>query len=1204
MLSGTQITGPITSTQTVWIYDANATCTNEKSFLVTVNHTPSIINPGPQTVCDSYTFPTITGTNLTGGQKFYNNSKALNGTVITGPITTTQTIWIYDEQGLCHDEKSFIVTINYTPSITNPGPQTVCDSYTLPTITGTHLSGNQKFYNNTQASGGTVITGPITTTQTIWIYDANASCSDEESFVVTVNHTPNITNPGNITVCDTYTLPTITGINLTGNEKFYSNSQALSGTAILGPITSTQTIWIYDIQGLCKDEKSFVVTVNYTPTITNTGSQIACDSYTLPTITGTHLSGSQKYYSNSQALSGTVITGPITTTQTVWIYDNNGTCKDEKSFSITINKTPNITQPQNITVCDSYTLPAILGTNLSGNEKYYNNSQTLGGVPISGAIITTQTVWVYDNNGACKNEKSFTVSIDYTPNMFNTGAQIVCDSYTLPLITGTNLTGNQKYYSNSQALSGTPITGPITSTQPVWIYDADGACKDEKSFIVTVNYTPFINNPGNQTVCDSYTLNAITGAHLSGNQKYYNNSKALGGTVITGVLTNTQTVWMYDQNGTCTNEKSFLLTVYHTPSINNPGNITVCDSYMLPVITGTNLTGAQKFYTNSQANSGMPLSGSITSNQTVWIYDKDGICFDEKSFIVTVNHTPLINNPGNQTVCDSYTLPTITGTNLNGSQKYYNNSQTSGGTVITGPITTTQTVWMYDIDGACKDEKSFTITINKTPIFSTPGDQTVCDTYTLPSFIGTYLSGNQNYFTNSQTNGGLVVNGPITQTQTIWMYDANAACKNEKSFIITVNHTPSLINTGNQTVCDIYNLPTITGTNLSGNEKYYNNSNLLNGSPINGPITLTQTIWIYDAQGSCSDEKSFIITVNHTPNLTNPGNITVCDSYLLTPISGTNLTGNQKYFNNSQVLGGTPITGLITTTQKVWMYDIDAACKDEKSFDITVNITPTINFTPDKTKGCVPLTVKFKNSTTPSSDNVVWDFGDGNTFTSSQLKDEITHEFTTVDCFDIKLTVTSNGCTNFLKTKDLICTYSIPKASFNVDQERVSFLSPEVKCTNTTLSATSYNWYFGDGTESKEINPTHEFPGEKGTMQIILIAKNSFGCADTAERKIEIYDELIFYIPNTFTPDEDKYNQVFTPIFNAGYDPQNFTMYVFDRWGEIVFETHDSSIGWQGLLGKEEKMKCQDGLYIWKISYKENKTGNTKTVVGDVILMR
>ena len=763
----------------------------------------------------------------------------------------------------------------------------------------------------------------------MWTYDHNGTCSDEKSFLITVNNTPVITNTGAQIVCDTYTLPVIGGTHLTGNEKYYNNSQALGGTIITGPITATQTVWIYDIVGTCKDEKSFPVTINYTPAITNPGTQTVCDSYTLPSIIGLHLSGNQKYYNNSQTLSGTVITGPITSTQTVWMYDHNGTCSDEKSFLITINKTPILTQPSDVTVCDSYTLPIISGSFLSGNEKYYNNSQALGGIAIAGSITSSQTIWIYDNNGACTNEKSYLVSIDHTPNIFNTGAQTVCDSYSLPTITGTNLTGNEKYYNNSQALGGTPITGPITSSQPIWIYDADGACKDEKSLIITINYTPSLINPGNQIICDSYTLPIITGNHLSGSQRYYNNSQALGGTVITGFLTNTQTVWIYDHNGTCSDEISYLVTIYHTPALINPGNTTVCDSYMLPVINGTNLTGGQKYYNNSQVLNGMPISGSITSTQTVWIYDADGICFDQKSFVVTVNHTPNLNNPGNQSVCDSYTLLAIGGTHLTGNEKYYNNSQALAGIPITGPITSTQTVWIYDIDGACKDEKSFSITVNYTPNYTNPGPQIVCDSYSLPTIIGINLSGNQNFYTNSQALGGSVLNGPLTQSQTVWIYDANSNCKNEQNFLVTINHTPTLTNPNNQTVCDSYTLPTIVGLNLSGTEKYYTNSQALNGTPINGPITLSQTVWIYDAQGTCSDEKSFIVTVNHTPNITNIGDKSVCDSYFLPGISGTNLTGNEKYYNNSQALGGTPISGLLTTSQKVWIYDIDGACKDE-----------------------------------------------------------------------------------------------------------------------------------------------------------------------------------------------------------------------------------------------------------------------------------
>ena len=954
-MGGTVITGPITTTQTVWIYDATAYgCSDEESFVVTIENTPVITNPGAQTACDSYPLPAITGSNLTGNEAYYSNSQALGGTVITGPITTTQTVWIYDATAYgCSDEESFVVTIENTPVITNPGAQTACDSYPLPAITGSNLTGNEAYYSNSQALGGTVITGPITTTQTVWIYDATAyGCSDEESFVVTIENTPVITNPGAQTACDSYPLPAITGSNLTGNEAYYSNSQALGGTVITGPITTTQTVWIYDATAYgCSDEESFVVTIENTPVITNPGAQTACDSYPLPAITGSNLTGNEAYYSNSQALGGTVITGPITTTQTVWIYDATAYgCSDEESFVVTIENTPVITNPGAQTACDSYPLPAITGSNLTGNEAYYSNSQALGGTVITGPITTTQTVWIYDATAyGCSDEESFVVTIENTPVITNPGAQTACDSYPLPAITGSNLTGNEAYYSNSQALGGTVITGPITTTQTVWIYDATAyGCSDEESFVVTIENTPVITNPGAQTACDSYPLPAITGSNLTGNEAYYSNSQALGGTVITGPITTTQTVWIYDATAYgCSDEESFVVTIENTPVITNPGAQTACDSYPLPAITGSNLTGNEAYYSNSQALGGTVITGPITTTQTVWIYDATAYgCSDEESFVVTIENTPVITNPGAQTACDSYPLPAITGSNLTGNEAYYSNSQALGGTVITGPITTTQTVWIYDATAyGCSDEESFVVTIENTPVITNPGAQTACDSYPLPAITGSNLTGNEAYYSNSQALGGTVITGPITTTQTVWIYDATAyGCSDEESFVVTIENTPVITNPGAQTACDSYPLPAITGSNLTGNEAYYSNSQALGGTVITGPITTTQTVWIYDATAyGCSDEESFVVTIENTPVITNPGAQTACDSYPLPAITGSNLTGNEAYYSNSQALGGTVITGPITTTQTVWIYDATAyGCSDEESFVVTIENTPVI----------------------------------------------------------------------------------------------------------------------------------------------------------------------------------------------------------------------------------------------------------------------
>ncbi|MCW5920772.1 MAG: Ig-like domain-containing protein [Saprospiraceae bacterium] len=457
--AGPHIVSPvITTNYSVVVTDVNG-CTVDAATSVTVIAQPAITNPGPQTACDSYTLPTITGSNLVA-PKYYDDSQANGGQEIVGPITSSMTVWIYDETGTvpnCFDEESFTVTINLTPSITNPGPQTACDSYTLPTITGSNLV-NPKYYDDSQANGGQEILGPITATTTVWIYDETGTvpnCFDEESFTVTINNTPSITNPGPQTACDSYTLPTITGSNLVA-PKYYDDSQANGGQEIVGPITATTTVWIYDETGTvpnCFDEESFVVTINLTPSITNPGPQTACDSYTLPTITGSNLVN-PKYYDDSQANGGQEILGPITATTTVWIYDETGTvpnCSDEESFVVTINLTPSITNPGPQTACDSYTLPTITGSNLV-NPKYYDDSQANGGQEILGPITSSTTVWIYDETGTapnCFDEESFTVTINNTPSITNPGPQTACDSYTLPTITGSNLVA-PKYYDDSR----------------------------------------------------------------------------------------------------------------------------------------------------------------------------------------------------------------------------------------------------------------------------------------------------------------------------------------------------------------------------------------------------------------------------------------------------------------------------------------------------------------------------------------------------------------------------------------------------------------------------------------------------------------------------------------------------------------------------------------------------------------------------------
>ena len=114
-----------------------------------------------------------------------------------------------------------------------------------------------------------------------------------------------------------------------------------------------------------------------------------------------------------------------------------------------------------------------------------------------------------------------------------------------------------------------------------------------------------------------------------------------------------------------------------------------------------------------------------------------------------------------------------------------------------------------------------------------------------------------------------------------------------------------------------------------------------------------------------------------------------------------------------------------------------------------------------------------------------------------------------------------------------------------------------------------------------------------------LTITNTGLCPDENAEK----NQLIYYVPNTFTPNDDNLNHTFQPIFTSGYEPLKYTLYIFDRWGELLFESHNADIGWKGTYGKEGRI-VEDGVYTWKIIYTDINTQKEHTIVGHVVMIR
>lgn len=274
------------------------------------------------------------------------------------------------------------------------------------------------------------------------------------------------------------------------------------------------------------------------------------------------------------------------------------------------------------------------------------------------------------------------------------------------------------------------------------------------------------------------------------------------------------------------------------------------------------------------------------------------------------------------------------------------------------------------------------------------------------------------------------------------------------------------------------------------------------------------------------------------------------------------------------------------------------------TIDTSINMLPIPSsaFSISDSVGCGILDVLFIAETTQPSWNYSWTIGD---VATSQQFGLAAYQFTEFGCHDINLTVTDNsGCASTSSFIDGVCLYEEPVAEIFVDDNVVSSFDPTVQFLNYSQHATAYQWNFGDNTGSIVEHPIHTYSDVGQYYIVSLIASNTIGCADTARTNITIKEELLLYVPNSFTPNNDDYNNVFQPILTQGYKKGTYVFSIYNRWGELVFETSDPNVGWNGSVFNLGTEMCKDGTYVWTIAVDPLQSGDRQFIEGHVNLLK
>ena len=273
-------------------------------------------------------------------------------------------------------------------------------------------------------------------------------------------------------------------------------------------------------------------------------------------------------------------------------------------------------------------------------------------------------------------------------------------------------------------------------------------------------------------------------------------------------------------------------------------------------------------------------------------------------------------------------------------------------------------------------------------------------------------------------------------------------------------------------------------------------------------------------------------------------------------------------------------------------------CTDVYTDTVVVYPPPLVNFSIPEFVGCAPFGVQFSDSSFAWTDiTYLWDFGDGNT---SDLQNPY-HTYDFIGSYDVILTVsTDSGCIGSVTSPPATVTVNpSPNSAFEVDPLATSIFEPVVNVINFATGDTAFMFFMDDGYSTNEESFSYSYL-DTGHYAVTQITWNEWGCTDTLQTIVHIMPELLFYAPNAFTPNGDGLNEVWKPVV-GGTD--QYELFIYDRWGEVIWTTTDPTQGWDGVPQKGKKL-APNNVFVYLAVYRDINTQVIHKKMGHFTIVR
>lgn len=358
-----------------------------------------------------------------------------------------------------------------------------------------------------------------------------------------------------------------------------------------------------------------------------------------------------------------------------------------------------------------------------------------------------------------------------------------------------------------------------------------------------------------------------------------------------------------------------------------------------------------------------------------------------------------------------------------------------------------------------------------------------------------------------------------------------------------------------------------------------------NGCSVNSLINLTQpTQLVFDS----------LSISNVTCNL-NDGEVYIYGNGA-TPVYNYFIDGVQS--NNDTIVnlsGGNYTISIVDNNG----CNIDSIIYVEFPTPIDISISPLDSIL------CVPGTFNFVNNSTPVANIVSSTIDYGDTYTDNILSNSnFTHTYNSVGQWNVTVTTLSDyGCIYTQTFNNIVETSPLPISQFMISPNPTTMFETTVNMQDYSTNAVIWNWSAPgsfEGTSNLQ-EPVFTYPEGVVTDYLIsLTVENSLGCVDSSSVILQVLTDVLLYIPNAFTPGDDEFNSSWR-FYLSGIDEYDFTMMVFNRWGQVIWECHDIYGYWDGSYNG---YYVPDGVYVWKATYKAKDSTEREEIFGYLTILR